>query len=522
MQAQSNYKSSPVKSVRRGFSPEASGVKSPPSVPDLEIAVLGSIMQDSSCLTNIIDILKPEIFYKEEHQEIFRAIASLFERADPVDLLTVVQELTKAKKIEEAGGAAYVSKLTTKISAATNVEYYSRIVIQKFIQRELVRISQETIEDAYDEGSDVFDMLHKAEENIFSISNTTIKKTFEHISKVLSKSLAEIEAAKNQEFNGVQSGFTTLDRITGGFQKSDLIILAARPGAGKSAAAMTIARNAAVDFQKGIAIFSLEMPGTQLVNRLISAEAEIDAGKLRKGDINESDWQKIHQRISKLAEAPIYIDDTPALSVFEFRAKARRLKNQYGISMIIVDYLQLMTTGKESGYGNREQEVAYISKALKATAKELDIPIIALAQLSRNVEQRTDKRPQLSDLRESGSLEQEADVVMFIYRPFISGVAQDENGMSTEGQAEIIIAKHRNGKIDSANLYFIEQYAKFQDTEEKVSGFESPTPIREEFANNMDEPRSEVKIEPNRDFLNQGPVRMPYKEGDDMDPDAGF
>lgn len=495
--------------------------KLPPQAVEIESAVLGALMLDQVALADVIDILKPETFYKEAHQKIFAAIQSLFEKAEPVDILTTTQELKRMGELDIAGGGFYVSQLTNRIASAANVQFHARIVIEKYIQREIIRISTDTLQESYEDTVDVFELLSHAEENIFSISNTTIKKTFEHISKVLSKSLAEIEAAKNQEFNGIQSGFTTLDRITGGFQKSDLIILAARPGQGKSAAAMTIARNASVDFQKGIAIFSLEMPGTQLVNRLISAEAEIDAGKLRKGEIDENDWQKIHRKISKLAEAPIYIDDTPALSVFEFRAKARRLKNQYGISMIIIDYLQLMTTGKESGYGNREQEVAYISKALKATAKELDIPIIALAQLSRNVEQRTDKRPQLSDLRESGSLEQEADVVMFIYRPFISGVAQDENGQSTEGQAEMIIAKHRNGKIDSAQLLFIEQFAKFQDPEARVSGFGSD-PIRPTETQREENSFASPKIEPNRDFLNQGPVRMPYKEGDDVDPEAGF
>lgn len=495
--------------------------KLPPQAVEIESVVLGALMLDQSALADVIDILKPETFYKEGHQRIFEAIQSLFEKAEPIDILTTTQELKRMGNLEIAGGGLYISQLTNRIASAANIQFHARIVIEKFIQREIIRISTDTLQHAYEDGADVLELLTHAEQNIFSISNTTIKKTFEHISKVLSKSLAEIEAAKNQEFNGIQSGFTGLDRITGGWQKSDLIIVAARPGQGKSSFMMTAARNAGVDFGKPVAIFSLEMPSTQLVNRLISAESEIDAGKLRKGEINESDWQKIHGKISKLADAPIYIDDTPALSIFEFRAKARRLKNQYGITMIVVDYLQLMTTGQESGYGNREQEVAYIAKALKATAKELDLPIIALAQLSRSVEQRTDKRPQLSDLRESGSLEQEADVVMFIYRPFISGVAQDENGQSTEGQAEIIIAKHRNGKIDSASLLFIEQFAKFQDAESKVSGFGSD-PIRPTETQREENSFASPKIEPNRDFLNQGPIRMPYKEGDEVDPEAGF
>lgn len=481
--------------------------KAPPQAVEIESAVLGAFMQDPQCLTNIIDILKPEVFYKEAHQIIFKAIERLFTKAEPADILTVVQELKKTGELEIAGGAFYVSQLTNRIASTANTEFHARIVLEKFIQRELIRISTDTLQHAYEDNQDVFELLSYAEENIFSISSTTIKKTFEHIKNILAKSLAEIESAKNQEFSGVPSGFTRLDAITGGFRKTDLIILAGRPGTGKSSFAMTAARNASVLFDKAIGVFSLEMPSTQLVNRLISAEAEIDADKLRHGEINDQQWQSIHRNIARLAESKIYIDDTPAISIFEFHAKAKRLKNQYNIEMIIVDYLQLMTTGSQNKFGNREQEVGLVSRSLKAMAKELDIPILALAQMSRSVEQRSDKRPQLSDLRDSGQIEMDADIVMFIHRPFICGIMQDENGMSTEGQAEIIIAKHRNGKIGSENLLFVEQFAKFMDTSEKVNGFDSPKPhIKEEFAHNMDEPiHQEAKIEPNRDFLNQGP-----------------
>lgn len=494
--------------------------KLPPQAVEIETAVLGALMLDAQALMNTIDILKPEAFYKEAHQRIFAAIERLFQKAEPADIMTVTQELKKTGELEIAGGAFYVTQLTNRIASAANVEVHARIVLEKFIQRELIRISTDTLQHSYEDTSDVFELLQLAEENIFSISNTNIKKTFEHIKNVLARSLDEIEAAKNQEFSGVQSGFTSLDRITGGFRKTDLIIIAGRPGSGKSAFAVTAARNASVLFNKSVGIFSLEMPSTQLVNRLISSEAEIDADKLRQGEINEGQWQQIHKNISKLAQAPIYIDDTPALSIFEFRAKAKRLKTQFGIDMIMVDYLQLMTTGSTNKFGNRQEEVALVSRSLKAIAKELDIPIVALAQMSRAVEQRTDKRPQLSDLRDSGAIEMDADIVMFIHRPFICGITTDDDGNSTEGIAEIIIAKHRNGKIGSQNLMFIEQFAKFQDPSEMPKGFTAEkNNIKEDFAHNMDEPRSEVKIEPNRDFLKQGPHAV---VDENIDPETGF
>lgn len=497
--------------------------KLPPQAVDIECAVLGAIMLDSECLVNIIDILKPDVFYKEAHQRIFASIEDLFQRADPVDILTVTQELKKKGELEIAGNAFYVTQLTNKIASSANVEFHARIILEKYMQRELIRISTDTLQKSYEDSSDIFELLSYAEENIFSISSTTIKKTFEHIKNVLSRSLQEIELAKNQEFNGVPSGFTSLDRITGGWHKSDLVILAARPGSGKTSFCITVARNAAVLYEKPVAIFSLEMTATQLVNRLIASEAEIGSDKLSRGEINEAQWQQIHKNIGRLAESPIYIDDTPALSIFEFHAKAKRLKTQHNISMIIVDYLQLMTTGSQNKYINVEQEVSLISSSLKKIAKELDIPIIALSQMSRAVEQRTDKKPQLSDLRGSGAIEQDADIVMFIHRPSVCGIMEDENGVSTEGMAEIIIAKHRNGKIDSVTLSFIEHLTKFTDPTSSVKGFDSnpsyTPPIKEDFAHNMDEPRQEVKIEPNRDFLNQGPKNNVDIE---FDSEAGF
>lgn len=473
--------------------------KFPPSAVDIEEVVIGAIMMDSGALTSVIDILTPETFYKEAHQRIFSAIQVLFNNSDPIDILTVTQQLKKTGELEIAGGAFYVTQLTNRIASTANTEMHARIIIEKYIQRELIRISTDTLQHSYEDSADVFELLAHAEQNIFSISNTTIKKTFEHIKQILSKTIHEIESAKNQEFSGIPSGFTSLDKITGGWHKSDLIVMAARPGAGKTAFAMTVARNASVEFQKPVAIFSLEMSSTQLVSRLISSEAEIGADKLRNGEVTDDQWQHMHRKISRLAEAPIYIDDTPSLSIFEFRAKARRLKQQHDISMIIVDYLQLMV-GNENKF-SREQEVSLISRSLKAIAKELDIPIIALSQMSRSVEQRGGtKRPQLSDLRESGAIEQDADVVMFIYRPWICGIPQDEQGNSTEGMAEIIIAKHRNGKLDSANLHFIDHFAKF--AEPSSSNFKSEREYDKQTFSDNEPP--EIKIEPNHEFLNQG------------------
>lgn len=442
--------------------------KLPPQAVDLEIAVLGALMLDKDALTNTIAMLKPEAFYKEAHQRIFSAMQNLFAKAEPVDILTVTQELKRTGELEIAGGAFYVTQLTNRIASAANVQVHARIVLEKHLQRELIRISTDTLQHSYEDNADVFDLLNRAEQNLFSISQTNIRKDFEHIQKVMGRAIQDIEGARNQEMSGVQSGFTSLDRITGGWQRSDLIILAARPGTGKTAFVISMMRNAAVEFNKPVAIFSLEMTANQLVGRFISGETELSAEKLRKGELREHEYQQLNSKISRLVDAPIYIDDTPALSIFEFRAKARRLKAQHNISMVIVDYLQLMVSGQEGKF-SREQEVSMISRSLKAIAKELDVPIIALSQLSRAVEQRGgSKRPQLSDLRESGAIEQDADIVMFIYRPDMAGITQDENGMSTDGMAEIIIAKHRNGRIDSANLMFIPHLAKFVEPSSSV------------------------------------------------------
>jgi replicative DNA helicase len=446
--------------------------KMPPQAVDLEEAVLGAIMLEKDALTNVIDILKSQAFYKDAHSRIYAAIERLFSRSEPVDILTVTQELKKTGELELVGGPYYVTQLTNRVASAANAEFHARIVAQKYIQRELIRISTDTIRDSYEESTDVFELLDKAEKNLFSIVEGNIRKNYDKMSTLINKAIEQIEHihANQGSFSGVPSGISALDKLTNGWQKSDLVIIAARPAMGKTALVLTMARNAAVEFKKPVAVFSLEMSSLQLVTRLIASESELSSEKLKKGNLEEHEFQQLHDKIRNLSEAAIFIDDTPALSVFELRAKARRLKEQHNIELLIVDYLQLMTTGNE-GRGNREQEIATISRSLKGLAKELEIPVIALSQLSRAVEQRGgDKRPQLSDLRESGSIEQDADMVMFIHRPEYYNITDDGQGNSLIGMAELIVAKHRNGPVDSAKARYIGKFTKFADWETNEDG----------------------------------------------------
>jgi len=436
--------------------------KLPPQAVELEEAVLGALMLDKEALTDVIDILKKDSFYKEDHQIIFESIVDLFQRSEPIDILTVTQELKKKGQLEIIGGPFYIAQLTNRVASSANVEYHARIIAQKHIQRELIKISSETIKQAYDETIDVFDLLDSAESRLFEVAEGNIRKSYEDMSKLLHKALKQLETiSKLDGTSGVPTGFVNLDRVTGGFQKSDLIVLAARPGMGKTAFVLSLARNAAIDYKKGVAIFSLEMSSLQLVNRLIASETEISAEKLKKGNLEPWEWEQLNARIGKLTSAPIYINDTPGLSVFELRAQCRRLKAEKNIDMVIIDYLQLMTTAAD-GKGNREQEISAISRAVKGIAKELEIPVIALSQLSRAVETRGgEKRPLLSDLRESGAIEQDADMVMFIYRPEYYSITADADGNSTQGLTELIIAKHRNGSTDDVKIRFQNHLAKF-------------------------------------------------------------
>lgn len=443
--------------------------KIPPQAIDIEQVVLGAMMLEKNAVNDTIDILHQNSFYDPKHQYIYKTIRELFASTNPVDLVTVTAKLQKNGELEAAGGVAYISSLTNRVAGSAHVQYWARIIAEKYIKRELIRVSSEIIRDAYDDTKDVFDLLNGAESGLFQIAENNMSKQVNNMQNVVREAIQEIEkAAQNSDgISGVPSGFYDLDKITSGWQRSDMIVLAARPGMGKTAFVLSMARNTAVDYNKGVAVFSLEMSAVQLVKRLIASEARLSAEKLRKGDLKEHEFQQMHTRISKLATAPIFIDDTPGLSIFDFRAKCRRLKAQHNIELIIIDYLQLMSAKDGKGGGNREQEISTISRSIKEIAKELNVPIIALAQLSRSVEQRGgDKRPMLSDLRESGAIEQDADIVSFIYRPEYYGLVKDDDGNSNQGIGEIIIAKHRNGSLDRVRLRFVAEYARFENLNE--------------------------------------------------------
>lgn len=437
----------------------------PPQSIELEEAVLGALMLEKDAVIEVQGVITPEAFYKEAHQIIYKAILDLSMELKPIDLYTVTEKLKQNRKLSAVGGAAYLAQLTQKVGSAAHVEYHSKIIAQKFVQRELIRAATEIQKKAYDESMDVTDLIDLAEGEIFKVSEGHVKRDVQKSKDILTKTLQAIEEASKREggFSGVPSGFTHLDRLTLGWQPSDLIIIAARPSMGKTAFVLSLARNVAVDYEKGVAFFSLEMSAEQLMMRLIVGESGLESRDVRNGQLTPEQWKHLEASIKPLAGAPLFIDDTPALSIYEFRSKARRLKTQYDIQLIIIDYLQLMTASVDTR-GNREQEVAMISRSLKAIAKELNIPIIALSQLNRSVESRGgDKRPQLSDLRESGAIEQDADLVAFIHRPEYYGLNVDEAGNSTQGMAEIIVAKHRNGAVETIKLRFRKEQAKFLD-----------------------------------------------------------
>ncbi|MGB1216534.1 MAG: replicative DNA helicase [Saprospiraceae bacterium] len=444
--------------------------KVPPQAIPLEEAVLGALMLDKDALPVVMDIVRSDSFYSDGHKAIYKAILQLFEKSQPVDMLTVTEELRKAGELDKIGGAYYLVELTNRIASAANIEYHARIIAQKHIQRELIRVSTKIIKDSYEETTDVFQLLDDAEQGLFSITEQNLSRGYEGMSSLLSKFQKQMEELVDKEdgLTGVPTGFTDLDRLTSGWQKSDLIIVAARPGMGKTSFTLALAKNAAMDFGKGVALFSLEMSNVQLVQRLVSLEAEIAGSKMRNGKLEDYEWQQLHSTIEKMGDVPIFIDDTPGINIFELRAKCRRLKMQHDIQLIIIDYLQLMS-GKADGAkgGNREQEISAISRGLKGLAKELNVPVIALSQLSRAVETRGgSKRPMLSDLRESGAIEQDADIVSFIYRPGYYGIDEDAEGNSLKGIAEVIVAKHRNGALETVQLKWVDQFAKFTNLDD--------------------------------------------------------
>ncbi len=447
--------------------------KVPPQARDLEEAVLGAIMLEKSAFDTVIEILKPECFYVDAHQRIFRAMQSLAQKSMPIDLLTVVEELRMKEELELVGGPYFVTKLTNAVVSSANIEAHSRIILQKFIQRDLIRISGEIISDAYEDSTDVFDLLDDAESKLFEITNNHLRKNFDSIDSVLVKTIQRIEDMRNrqEDITGVPSGFGTLDKVTYGWQPTDLVILAARPAVGKTAFALNLVRNAALHSKKPtpVAFFSLEMSSSQLVQRILSAESEIWLEKIARGKMEDHEMQQLYKNgIQRLQNAPIFIDDTPALNIFELRAKCRRLKNKHNLGMIIIDYLQLMSGTGDKRSSNREQEISTISRNLKGLAKELGIPIIALSQLSREVEKRKDgeKMPQLSDLRESGAIEQDADMVMFLYRPEYYNITANEMGESNKGETHVRIAKHRNGSLETIKLRALLHIQKFVEMEE--------------------------------------------------------
>ncbi len=466
--------------------------KVPPQAKDLEEAVLGAIMLEKNAFDSVIEILKPECFYIDAHQRIFRTMQGLAHKNQPIDILTVAEELKRREELEMIGGAYYITKLTNTVVSGAHIEAHSRIILQKFIQRELIRVSGEIIGDAYEDSTDVFDLLDVAESKLFEITNNNLRKNFDTIDSVLVKTIQRIEDLrhKNEDVSGVPSGYASLDRITYGWQNTDLIILAARPSVGKTALALNLARNAALHAHKPtpVAFFSLEMSAGQLVQRILSSESEIWLEKIARGKLEEHEMKQLYARgIQRLSEAPIYIDDTPALNIFELRAKCRRLKNKHDIGLILIDYLQLMSGTGENRNSNREQEISNISRNLKSLAKELSVPIIALSQLSREVEKRKEghKIPQLSDLRESGAIEQDADLVMFLYRPEYYDITSNEMGESNKGETHVRIAKHRNGALDTVKLKALLHIQKFiEDDGSGLPGLGLPagnwTPVPED------------------------------------------
>lgn len=432
----------------------------PPHDLDAERAVLGSMLINKDAVGKAVELLKPDDFYRGVHQEIFAVMVDLFARNEPVDVLTVATELTRKNKLEEIGGNYYLTQLGNSVPSAANVEYHARIVLEKSLFRKLIAISTSIISEAYDASERATDLIDKAEQRIFSLSERGLRKSFEHIHPILKKTFDTIEGfhQRKGQVTGVPTGFTQLDELTSGFQPSDLIIVAGRPSMGKTAFCLNIARNAAVDYNVGVGIFSLEMASYQLAMRLLCSEARVDAHKVRTGALEESKWQRLSRAAGRLYSAPIFIDDTPGISILELRAKARRLVAEHKIGMIIIDYLQLIRGPRAE---SRQQEISMISQSLKALAKELDIPVVALSQLSRAVEARTDRRPMLSDLRESGAIEQDADVVMFIYREEM----YKGKDATRPNIASVLIKKHRNGPTGEVELYFNHDTVSFSDLE---------------------------------------------------------
>ena len=472
-----------------------------PQAPELEEAVLGALMIEKDAYSLVSEILRPESFYEHRHQLIYAAITDLAVNQQPVDILTVKEQLAKRGDLKEVGGPFYITQLSSKVASSAHIEYHARIIAQKYLARELITFTSGIQSKAFDETLDVEDLMQEAEGKLFEISQRNVKKDVTQINPVIKDAMEMLQKAALQKegLSGLRTGFEGLDKMTSGWQNSDLIIIAARPAMGKTAFVLSMAKNMAVNFNTPVALFSLEMSNVQLVNRLIVNVCEIPGEKIKSGRLESYEWEQLDFKIKELYDAPIFVDDTPSLSVFELRTKARRLVREHGIKCIIIDYLQLMNASGMN-FGSREQEVSTISRSLKGLAKELNIPIIALSQLNRGVEARQGvegKRPQLADLRESGAIEQDADMVCFIHRPEYYKITEDERGNSLIGLAEIIIAKHRNGAVGDVRLRFKSEFAKFMNVEEDIA-------VRE-FSSTMNggDPMPPIPS-PGADFLSQG------------------
>jgi replicative DNA helicase len=455
------------------------GGRVPPQAVEIEEAVLGAMLIEREAATIALQLLRLEDFYKPANRHVFETLFDLYERGNPLDILTVESELRDKNLLDVVGGGGYLADLTRSVSSAANIDYHAQIIAEKAVKRNLILNCNEIIKAAYDTTTDANDVLDSAEQKIFDIANSKSRSNATAISDILKDTLGYLEdlRGKPEGLTGVPAGLD-VDRYTSGWQKGDLIIIAARPSMGKTAFTLTAARNAALhpdeNLQANVAIFSLEMSAQQLVQRFLTMEARIDAQAARTGRVKDEDFKRLIDAASRLFTAKIFIDDTPSLSVMELRTKCRRLKSEHDIGLIVVDYLQLMTANSRD-IGNREQEIATISRGLKSLAKELDVPVIALSQLSRQVEQRGgDKRPQLSDLRESGSIEQDADVVCFLYRPEYYGITTTPEGESTNGLAELIIGKQRNGPVGSTRMFFVKEYARFERLSRIDTGDQPP------------------------------------------------
>jgi replicative DNA helicase len=437
---------------------ELSSHKIPPQNLEAEQSVLGGILIENQAINKVMEILTPDDFYRDGHRKIYAALIDLSERDEPADLITMTNELRKKDQLDAIGGASYLASLIDSVPTAANIEYYARIVREKAVLRKLIETSTEIITQSYQDRGDVENFLDEAEKAIFEISERRVRPAFYSIREVVKDSLDTISKLyeKKELITGIPSGFKELDKMTAGFQPSDLIIVAGRPSMGKTAFCLNVAQYAAIERKTPIAIFSLEMSKEQLVLRMLCSQSQVEGTRLRTGFLHESDWTKLTLAAGTLYEAPIFIDDTAALSVLELRAKARRLKADHRLGMLVVDYLQLMKG--RARVESRQQEISEISRSLKALAKELNIPIIAVSQLSRKTEERTGNRPQLSDLRESGAIEQDADVILFLFREEVYN-RQEEN----QGKAELIIGKQRNGPIGKVDLAFIDRFTTFKD-----------------------------------------------------------